>query len=267
MNFKILGWLGILVFLLGSCVPYQKTIYLQQRDAKGKPTYLPSTYQTKAPNYFLQPGDVLGVYISAASPDAKFNAFFADPLVAGGSSLASIDPIQRGYTINDSGKVLLPLLGSVEVVGLTSDGARDKVRALADAYVENPVVRVVLLNFYITLLGEFARPGRYVIYNNHFTLLEALALGGDLTNTADRTHLRLTRTERGKINNHFVDLTDERVFGSPLFYLRPGDMLYVEPLKAKNNQLNSATTLGLASVLVNLVFFITNTVILIRSSR
>jgi polysaccharide export outer membrane protein len=272
---RVLGlgnWTAIgvpLALFLGSvaCVPYQKTIYLQQRGANGKPTHLPSAYPSKAPIYRLQPGDVVGVYLSAASPDAKFNAFFTDPMAIGGSLAPTIDPVQRGYPLNDSGQVFLPLLGSVMLAGLTAEQARDKLRDLATEYVDNPVAKVTLLNFYVTLLGEFVRPGRYVVYNNQITILEALALGGDLTSTANRSHLRLNRTAEGKVSSYFIDLTDEKLLGSPFFYLLPGDVLYVEPLKAKNNQLNSTNTLGLASVLVNLVFFVTNTVILIRSSR
>jgi polysaccharide biosynthesis/export protein len=259
----------LLALFLGSvaCVPYQKTIYLQQRGPNGKPTYAPSVYPSKAPSYYLQPGDVVGVYLSAASPDAKFNAFFTDPMAMSGSLAPTADPIQRGYPINDSGKVSLPLLGDVTLAGLTVEQARDKLRDLATEYVDNPVAKVTLLNYYITLLGEFVRPGRYVVYNSQVTILEALALGGDLTSTANRSHLRLSRTAGGKVNSYFIDLTDEKLLGSPFFYLLPGDMLYVEPLKAKNSQLNSNSTLGLASVLVNLIFFVTNTVILIRSSR
>jgi polysaccharide export outer membrane protein len=266
------SWTAIgvpLALFLGSvaCVPYQKTIYLQQRGANGKPTYLPSVYPSKAPSYRLQPGDVVGVYLSAASPDAKFNAFFTDPMAMTGSLAPTIDPVQRGYPINDSGRVFLPLLGSVMLAGLTAEQARDKLRDLAAEYVDNPVAKVTLLNFYVTLLGEFVRPGRYVVYNSQITILEALALGGDLTSTANRSQLRLSRTAEGKVSSYFIDLTDEKLLGSPFFYLLPGDVLYVEPLKAKNNQLNSTNTLGLASVLVNLIFFVTNTVILIRSSR
>jgi polysaccharide export outer membrane protein len=263
---KILGLVfGLFMVSLAGCVPYKQTLYLQQKDAAGNLSYASSTYALRAPNYYLQPGDVLGVYISAASPDVKFNAFFSDPLTLAGTSVANMDPIQRGYVINDSGQVALPLLGRVALVGLTVDEARDKIKAIADDYIENPEARVSLLNFYVTLLGEFARPGRYTIYNQHFNLLEALALGGDLTNTANRSHLRLARTEKGAITNYFIDLTDEKLFASPLFYLRPGDVLYVEPLKAKSRQLNSTTTLGLASVLVSVVFFVTNTIILIQN--
>jgi polysaccharide biosynthesis/export protein len=264
-----LNWLGLLgVTILGwlvGCVPYKRTVYLKQKQADGKWGHQPSNYPVKYTEYGLQSGDVIMVSIGTAGTDPKFNAYFNDPLGLPNSGIStSTDPALRGYTLNDSGQVVLPLLGKVGLDGLTIEQAQDRIRALADDYVENPVVRVTMLSFYVSLIGEFNRPGRYTVYNRKLTLLDALALGGDLSLTANREVVRLVRIDKGVANNYFIDLSDEQLFASPLFYLRPGDVLYVEPLSAKARQVNTSNALAVANVVVTAALFIANIIYLNR---
>ncbi len=261
-------WLSVMA-LATSCVPYPGTVYLKQKKTNNSEwTHLPTNYPLQYTEYGLQSGDVVMVSIGTAGSDPKFNAYFNDPLGVPNTGITGTpDPALRGYTLNDSGSVTLPLLGKVDLTGLSIEQAQDKIRALADGYVENPVVRVSLLSFYVSLIGEFNRPGRYTVYNRKLTILDALALGGDLSLTANRQVMRLVRIEKGVAHNHFIDLSDERLFTSPLFYLRPGDVLYAEPLAAKSRQVNTANGLSVANVVLTAAILITNVLILIRTSN
>jgi polysaccharide export outer membrane protein len=92
---------------------------------------------------------------------------------------------------------------------------------------------VKLANFNVTLLGEFHRPGKYNIYQDRINLFQAISMGGDLTDFANRNRIALIRqTEKGS-KIHRLDLTDKFIIESDFYYLKPNDIVYVEPLKGK----------------------------------
>lgn len=91
-------------------------------------------------------------------------------------------PMER--QVSHSGYVDLLLVGSVKATGLTKDQLTDRIK---DAYkpdiLKNPSVSVTVLaprQNVFSILGSVARPGTYGILRRDFTLLEALALCGDV---------------------------------------------------------------------------------------
>jgi len=93
------------------------------------------------------------------------------------------DPTLGGeFTIGGSGSIALPLIGEVEVRGLTSSQLQDRIAArLADGYLKDPRVAVEVLTtrpYYI--LGEVNKPGQYP-FANGLTVLGAVAQAGGYT--------------------------------------------------------------------------------------
>ncbi len=93
------------------------------------------------------------------------------------------DPTLGGeFTIGGSGFISLPLIGEVDVRGLTSTQLQDRIVArLADGYLKDPRVAVEVLStrpFYI--LGEVNKPGEYG-FANGLTVLGAVAQAGGFT--------------------------------------------------------------------------------------
>ena len=90
-------------------------------------------------------------------------------------------------------------------------------------------------------------------------ILEALGFAGDLTIYARRDNIALIREEQGKRIVKRLDLNSGNLLTSPYYYLMSGDILYIEPNKAKVSQ-NSNTRnwlpgilsgLGLAAVIID----------------
>ncbi len=95
------------------------------------------------------------------------------------------------------------------------------------------MVIVRLASFRITLLGEFQSPGKYDVYQNNINIFEAISLGGDLTDFAKRNKVAIIR-QTGKGSKVIrVDLNDKRILESDYYYLLPNDIVYAEPIKAK----------------------------------
>jgi polysaccharide export outer membrane protein len=89
-------------------------------------------------------------------------------------------------------------------------------------------VVIRLLNYRVTVLGEVARPGTFSIPSERVSVLDAIGLAGDLTVYGKRSNIRIIRTTGGVRQTATLDLNKGDIFGSPFFYLRQNDIVYVE---------------------------------------
>ncbi|MCW3464658.1 polysaccharide biosynthesis/export family protein [Chitinophaga nivalis] len=138
-----------------------------------------------------------------------------------------------GYLVDKDGNVVLPVIGKIPVKGKTTDVVRDEITAKAAQYYRDPVVTVRFSNFKITVLGEVAKPSTYIMPNEKVTLLDAIGVAGDLTIYGKRENVLLIRDKEGKKEFVRFNLNESNLFTSPYFYLRQGDVVYVEPAKSK----------------------------------
>jgi polysaccharide export outer membrane protein len=92
---------------------------------------------------------------------------------------------------------------------------------------------VKLVNFNITFVGEVRRPGEYKIYQDKINIFEAVSMAGDITDYGNRNEVKLMRMTDEGIALHIIDLTREDILESPYYYLKPNDVIYIEPLKGK----------------------------------
>lgn len=123
--------------------------------------------------------------------------------------------------------------------------------------VEDPYVKVQLVNFKVNVLGEVARPGTIEVDTERYSLLDALAAAGDLTPYGERENILLIREENGQKHFHHLNLNDAATLSSPYFYLQQNDVIYVEPNKirhdnSKYNQ-NNSYKLSVVSAVVSAV--------------
>jgi polysaccharide export outer membrane protein len=143
--------------------------------------------------------------------------------------------------MDDKGIVTLPLIGGIDVSGMTTSeiGARVADALRKGQYLLNPEVSVEVVQLrsqMVSVLGEVSRPGRYPI-PGHLSVLELLATAGGLTAQADQTVTLLRRkTDAGKPESDVripimlgETSTTER---SPLdVELTNGDVVYVNKKK------------------------------------
>jgi len=99
--------------------------------------------------------------------------------------------------VNDKGVLTLPLIGGIDVTGLTTSeiSARVAEALRKGQYLRNPEVSVEVVQLrsqMVSVLGEVSRPGRYPI-PGHLSVLELLATAGGLTAQADQSVTLLRR--------------------------------------------------------------------------
>jgi polysaccharide export outer membrane protein len=128
---------------------------------------------------------------------------------------------------------------------------------------ENPIVTVRMSSYSISVLGEVTRAGSYQITREKVTILEALAMAGDMTIYGVRDKVKLIREDsNGQKSIHILNLNDANIINSPYYYLQQNDVVYVEPnkVKSQNSSVGSMTTLWFSatSILISLTSLLYN---------
>ena len=213
----------------------------------------------------LQPDDELFITVMSSVPEvtAAYNLPQSNPATRS-SILVQTQPRNQTYLVDNQGYIIMPVLGQIAVGGKTTEEVREYITSQVAKEVKDPFVRVELVNFGVDVLGEVNNPHRVVTGQQYFTVLDALAQCGDLTEFAKRDRVFVIRTENGQSNYHRLDLNSSEVFNSPYFYLRQNDIIYVEPNQiridnSKYNQNNAfklsviSTVVSSASVIASLV--------------
>ena len=185
------------------------------------------------PQLEIQPDDLLSIQVKSLDLEAA-EPFNIDPPnvgnLAGGNG--NMRPL-IGYLVSRQGTIDFPLLGTINVLGQTTDELRDTLRQKLTPYLNDPVVMVRFLNFRITVLGEVANPTTFFVANERTTILDALGQAGDITAYGNRTNILVIREQNGQRQTARLNLQDRNIFTSPFFYLQQNDVVYVEPLKAR----------------------------------
>jgi polysaccharide export outer membrane protein len=150
-----------------------------------------------------------------------------------------------GFLVDNNGAVELPVIGKVKVAGMTTSEARDTIHNRVAVFYKDPVVNVRFANFNITVLGEVARPASYVVPSEKVSIVDAIGMAGDLTIFGKRDNVLLVRDSGNQKQMIRFNLNSAETFRSPYFYLKQGDVVYVEPAKSKAASTDAARTRNL----------------------
>jgi polysaccharide export outer membrane protein len=185
---------------------------LASQPARSEPPLSPPVFEFVDPRkaYFLGPGDVVRVGV------------FQQP-----------DMAVEGR-VSEIGTITVPLVGPVEVGGLTASQVEMRIAYLLKrgGFVRDPQVNVNVLQFKsrpIAVLGNVNRPGRYFLEEGVYRITDALSLaGGAVAGAADA--VTLLRNRGGKTEKYDIDIPTLFRTGQASMDLEvlPGDTLYVD---------------------------------------
>ncbi|MBR6545281.1 MAG: polysaccharide biosynthesis/export family protein [Alistipes sp.] len=244
-----------IVVLCGACNAQRSVVYLQ--DAQdGAAVALPDEYIIR-----LKPHDSITIVVSCKDPElaAPFNATTSYSVLAGGATTASATASAlQVLTVGSDGTIVMPIIGRIECAGLTREELADLIerKIREGGYIAEPSVNVRLCDHAITVVGEVMRPGRYAIGKDKISILEALALAGDMTIYGARDNIAVVRECGGKNIVTRLDIRSAECFASPCYYLEQNDIVIVSPNKsraatARINQ-NRSFWVSLASTAISL---------------
>ncbi|RAJ73538.1 polysaccharide export outer membrane protein [Chitinophaga dinghuensis] len=230
-RYSSLYWLLLLVVsgLFACRAPKNITYFKDLSDTIPHTEVEQAAYKTPA----IQVDDILQVTIQTLDPNATALLNQQGQSVPGGTPAGMPGTAVSGYLVDKDGNISLPMIGKLQVKGKSTDAVRDEIQTKAAALYKDPVVNVRFANFKVTVLGEVARPSSYIMPNEKVTLLDAIGMAGDLTIYGKRENVLLIRESEGKKEFVRFDLNKSNLFTSPYYYLRQGDVIYVEPNKQK----------------------------------
>lgn len=221
----------ITLLLAGACVPHDKIVYFQRDDYSQNDTIL-----FEKEDYVISRDDILHVRVHTfdEETDEMFNKEGGDQQMrmgGGGNNMGMIFYLQ-GYSVTSEGNINLPVLGRVHVEGKTIEEATQQIEKELEEFIVGATVVVKLVNFSITVLGEVNRPGQYFIYDNRISVMDALGLTSDMSDFGNREVRVVRQTDQGAIFTT-LDLKDPQVHASEFYFLRPNDVVYVEPYRVE----------------------------------
>lgn len=183
----------------------------------------------------VRPDDVLNITIQTLDPAANSilnqgNLPTSSGAVSQTTSANISQAIISGYLVDKDGYVHLPYIGDALVKDLTSQQVKELITQKISVYFKDPVVNVRFTNFKITVLGEVRNPATFLLPNENPTIFDALGLAGDITIFGRRDNVMLIRADAdGKREIVKLNLDSSSTITSPYFYLKPNDVLYIEP--------------------------------------
>ncbi|HET7201257.1 MAG TPA: polysaccharide export protein EpsE, partial [Burkholderiales bacterium] len=136
--------------------------------------------------------------------------------------------------ISERGTITFPLIGEVELAGLTPAQAESRIaRQLVDGkFVLKPQVSLNVVQVrsrQVSVLGQVARPGRYALDGNRSSVTDLLALAGGITPTGDDNVTvilsRNNKSEKVEINVPKMYTTGDL---SANIQLQSGDTIFVQ---------------------------------------
>ena len=255
----LIPFVAVAALIFTGCASPKKIAYLQHAEDY---TYDETRYQH---NIKVMPKDNMSIYISATDPEAVsvFNKHINRYQNQGG-----IGGTMYSYAVDDDGTINFPIIGRIKVEGLTRLQCEQLIGEKLRPYLaetENPIITVRINSFHFTVLGEVGSPGVKTSGREKCSLLDAIAMSGDINILGKRDNIMLIReaADGGK-SVHRLNILDPNVMKSPYFYLQQNDVLYVEPnsIRKTNASIGTSTHLwfSLASVLVSSATLVVNVI-------
>lgn len=255
----LIPFVAVAALIFTGCASPKKIAYLQHAEDY---TYDETRYQH---NIKVMPKDNMSIYISATDPEAVsvFNKH-----INRYQNQSGIGGTMYSYAVDDDGTINFPIIGRIKVEGLTRLQCEQLIGEKLRPYLaetENPIITVRINSFHFTVLGEVGSPGVKTSGREKCSLLDAIAMSGDINILGKRDNIMLIReaADGGK-SVHRLNILDPNVMKSPYFYLQQNDVIYVEPnsIRKTNASIGTSTHLwfSLASVLVSSATLVVNVI-------
>lgn len=229
--FVLIAFLGIC-----SCANYKEVPYFQNSaefdGTKGAMLY----------DMTIKPKDQLSIFVTSTPPEAAEIFKISRPAeidiknVKNGGIPMNYYGSRNYYLVENDGTIEFPMVGKINLVGKTIEQANQTIKEMIAPYFTKEVsyqVNTYIRNYDISVLGEVKNPNTFNIGRNKCTVLEALAMAGDMTIYGKRDNVKILRElPDGTYEVHELDMRDANILNSPYYYLQQRDIVYVEPNEA-----------------------------------
>jgi polysaccharide export outer membrane protein len=249
----------VFVTLLFSCASREDVVYYQNIDTMAQQQKI-SSYETR-----IQPDDLLMIIVSAEDPEIAmpFNLQSVSMVAPSRQDLVISQQTMQLYLVDASGAIEFPVLGKLQISGLTRSEVLGMIKKRIAVYIKDPIINLRIMNFKVSVQGEVNAPGTYTVDSERITLIEALSKARDMTIYGKRNNILIIREIDGIKSYNRVDITKADFINSPFYYLAQNDVVYVEPNQNKINGAaigaNTGVIISITSILITLITLIITT--------
>jgi len=204
----------------------------------------------------IQKSDRINITVTSTEPSLM--AFLNPFGNAGGNNNNGL----VGYLVDLDGNIEFPLIGKIQVNGLTTKETENIIKSKLAFYYKDLFVNVSLSGKVYMINGN--EGSTINITNERLTILEAITQNLSKSEANDKSEVWIIREDSGKRYFSKIDLTSKKIFESPYFFLRSNDFIYIMP--NKYNWLVSPTspvrlTFTLFVSILGLVFLLTKVIV------
>ena len=247
---KTLFPLLIAIIIFSGC-NFNSSIML--RTKKGFNYNVPPQASESA-EYKISPNDIINFRIFT---NDGFKLIDLISLTESGSTSVSLS---QDYLVEHDGMVKLPILGRLEIKGMTIRNAEKLLEEKYSEFYRKPFVLMNVVNRRVIVFpGQQGNAKVIPLQNNNTSLLEALALAGGIAEVGKANRVKLIR---GKISNpeiYLIDLSTIEGMKQADIVMQANDIIYVEP--------RLRITQGLVAEIAPIVSLITSAILLYTFSR
>ncbi len=220
--------IALLLSGCGSKNLLQESYIVKQRDAHQKKYHSHKNYFNKRFEYRIRPHDRLSIKV------------YKHGELSG-----------SGILVDSRGDVLLPLLHTVHLAGLTQGQASRKLTALYGRYIKRSFTHVETQSKHAYIIGEVRSPGVVPLPNEEMPLLSLIATRGGFRDTANRAKILVLRSVGRGTRADVVDLTNLTSLSYAGMMIHPNDIVYIVPTGLKNFQVNILPIFQMAATIIS----------------
>lgn len=263
MKHTVLSLLAAIMMtvMMCSCHSREKIVYVQGADVIGS-FQNPTPYEARIAkdnqlSILVTCSDLLlAVPFNLQRPQASMQE-------GGGSYSTNInDNDNLYYRVDSNGDILFPSIGKLHVEGMTRGELSDYLTNYLSSkgYISDPIVNVSFTGAHYSVIGEVNNPGIISMTQDRVTIFEALAAAHDMTIFGERDKVQLMREENGTQKVIRLNLKDPQIIASPYYFVKNGDVIYVEPsgTRAANREVSnlSSFAISITSILITIASLI-----------
>lgn len=247
--------------MLSSCYTNQ-SIMLKTPEGYPFATYNDSLNNKES--YHISVADIVSINVFTNDGRQRLGISI-DPLVSGISTTGGgvLQQSSQAYIVEPDSTINVPILGRLNVVGLTIRQTEDKFKSLFSKYYNSPYVEIKVTNrrFMVFIGGNTARV--ITMVNERTTLIEALALTGGIPPLSKANNIKLIRGNLSNPTVYQIDLSTlegAKLGGSMV--IQANDIIYVEPIRRNFDQALQqslayiSTALGIVSIITTTSFLL-----------
>lgn len=237
--------------IFSSCSYKQDQILFERRNAI---TDTAAQKNTGTENYQIKPQDILQIR------NLQNVSYIVDVPTGNGSSAGGGNSSGQTFQVEEDGYVALPVIGRVQVAGLTRIQAT---KTIEDMYrktlLKDPIIEIKIINLKVTILGEIKGQGNYPLLKDKTTLVEMIGQAGGLTDRANEKNIEIIRGDQKTPQVTQIDLSNIQSINDPAAILQNGDIIYI----SENRRAVRSDKLQDFSIILQPALIVLNTVLIL----